>query len=164
MKFHGRLSNRGTISFLPLLTLLTAFLPSVAAIPSFRSTLSQRSRLITNKQEVLSGIRSYNDSDFILGALIPVHRSAVDSSGSRCGDQLTDYGVQRVEEFLYLLDRINSDNDLLPNLTLGYDIRDTCLSSSVALGESLDLLVSDAGDELTICSVSSVTDSQPFFF
>ena len=166
MKLHVK-----SAVFLPLLLVLSAaFLHSAATTLSFRSTLSQPSRLIRNENERrLRGVRSEIDSDFILGALIPVHRSAVNSSGAICGNRLTGFGVQRVEEILYLLDRINSDADLLPNLTLGYDIRDTCLSTNVALGESLSLIVSHAGLQMETCPMAEgsggreATDSRSFF-
>ena len=152
----------------PLLFLSTAFVLSAAGNLSFQPTTSQPSRPLWDENRLrLRGIRSNNGSDFILGALIPVHRSA---SGARCGNELTSFGVQRVEEILYLLDRINSDTDLLPNLTLGFDIRDTCLSTNVALGESLGIIVSYTALQQETCPTAErgssdgneITDSQPF--
>ena len=51
-----------------------------------------------------------------------------------------------------LLTAINSDPDLLPNLTLGYDVRDTCYSQNIALDEALDILVAESEVELESCS------------
>ena len=42
---------------------------------------------------------------------------------------------------LYAIDAINSDPDLLPNITLGYDIRDTCRSEKIGLDESADMVL-----------------------
>ena len=110
----------------------------------FVSTISQPSRLVKDQEGRLRGIRSEFTTDFVLGILIPVYNSAANSSGGRCGDALTDSGVSRVDTILYALDCINSDPDLLPNVTLGYDIRDTCSSQNIALDETLDILVAES--------------------
>ena len=44
-----------------------------------------------------------------------------------------------VEAMLFALDRINNDMSLLPNLTIGYDVRDTCNYEIYALTEAIDL-------------------------
>ena len=114
--------------------------------------VSQPSRLVKDQEGRLRGIRSEFTTDFVLGVLLPVHNSAADSSGGRCGDKLTGSGVKRVDTVLYALDCINSDPDLLPNLTLGYDIRDTCFSQNIALDEALDILVAESEVTLESCS------------
>ena len=43
-------------------------------------------------------------------------------------------GMDMLEAMLYAIDSVNSDPNLLPNLTLGYDIRDTCKRENVAMG------------------------------
>ncbi|XP_061552892.1 metabotropic glutamate receptor 1b [Phycodurus eques] len=40
----------------------------------------------------------------------------------------------------YMLDRINADPNLLPNITLGCEIRDSCWHSSVALEQSIEFI------------------------
>ena len=45
---------------------------------------------------------------------------------------------------LYAIDLINSDPYLLPNITIGYDIRDTCMSENVGLDESIEFVFSDS--------------------
>ena len=118
----------------------------------FVSTISQPSRQVKDQDDRLRGIRSEFSTDFVLGFLIPIHDSATNSSGGQCGDVLTDQGVQRVDTILYVLDCINSNPDLLPNLTLGYDIRDTCYSQNIALDEALDILVAESEVQLESCS------------
>ena len=127
------------------------FLPPGAEARSTQF-VSQPSRLVKDQEGRLRGIRSEFTTDFVLGILIPVHNSAANSSGGRCGDALTDAGVSRVDTILYALGCINSDPDLLPNLTLGYDIRDTCSSQNIALDEALDILVAESEVELESCS------------
>ena len=116
--------------------------------------LSQPSMLIEDEEGRLRGIRSSVETDFILGALIPIHNPADSSSGGRCGNTLTDQGVQRVEGILYAIDCINNDPELLPNLTLGYDIRDTCYSENLALDEALDILVAESEVQLESCNTA----------
>ena len=44
---------------------------------------------------------------------------------------------QRMEAMLYALDRINEDGSLLPNVTLGAMILDTCSNPSYALEQTM---------------------------
>lgn len=60
--------------------------------------------------------------------------------GIKCGDIRELYGIQRVEVTLQTLDEINSDPDLLPNITLGVEIRDECWYAPVALQQSIELI------------------------
>ncbi|NXA63175.1 GRM7 protein, partial [Mohoua ochrocephala] len=70
-----------------------------------------------------------------LGGLFPVH--AKGPPGSPCGDIKKENGIHRLEAMLYALDQINSDPDLLPNVTLGARILDTCSRDTYALEQSL---------------------------
>ena len=88
------------------------------------------------------GLNLRRDVDFVLGGLFPVHTSIIDEN-SRCGGIRSERGLERMEAMLYALDLINSDTTLLPNVTLGYDIRDTCNSESVGLDESIEFEVTD---------------------
>ena len=88
-------------------------------------------------------IRGFQDhsGDIILGGLFPVHTSVPGSDGGGCADGLSNKGIQSLEAMLYAIDAINSDPDLLPNITLGYDIRDTCQSEKIGLNESADMVL-----------------------
>ena len=44
--------------------------------------------------------------------------------------------------FLCNIGLVNNDPQVLPNITLGYDIKDTCISENIALDESVDLVLS----------------------
>ena len=86
----------------------------------------------------------YNrNGDIILGGLFPVHTSVPGSDGGRCADGLSNKGIQTLEAMLYAIDAINSDPDLLPDITLGYDIRDTCRSEKIGLDESVDMVLAN---------------------
>ncbi|XP_077341141.1 metabotropic glutamate receptor 5 isoform X5 [Lithobates pipiens] len=80
--------------------------------------------------------------DIIIGALFSVHHQpSVEKVHERkCGEVREQYGIQRVEAMLHTLDRINADPNLLPNITLGCEIRDSCWHSAVALEQSIEFI------------------------
>ncbi|KAG5835395.1 hypothetical protein ANANG_G00243490 [Anguilla anguilla] len=75
------------------------------------------------------------DGDISLGGLFPVH--ARGSEGKPCGELKKEKGIHRLEAMLFALDRINNDHELLPNITLGARILDTCSRDTHALEQSL---------------------------
>ena len=119
----------------------------VSASKCSQPSLSMPSRQVRSNER-LRGIRSPNETDFVVGILIPVHSPLANSSGGRCSNSLAAQGVQWAEVSLYAIDCINDDPNLLPNVTLGYDIRDTCNSENIALDETLDILVRDTRIQL----------------
>lgn len=58
----------------------------------------------------------------------------------KCGAVREQYGIQRVEAMMHTLDRINADLQILPNITLGCEIRDSCWHSAVALEQSIEFI------------------------
>lgn len=82
------------------------------------------------------------DGDIILGALFPVHRSPKDTTRytRSCGEIWEQYGIHRTEMFFLTLEKINNDSAILPNITLGWDIRDSCWYSPIALEQSIDFI------------------------
>ncbi|NXT89067.1 GRM7 protein, partial [Anhinga rufa] len=66
------------------------------------------------------------EGDITLGGLFPVHAKGPPGNG-----------IHRLEAMLYALDQINSDPELLPNVTLGARILDTCSRDTYALEQSL---------------------------
>lgn len=50
------------------------------------------------------------------------------------------YGIQRSEVTFQTIDEINSNKDLLPNITLGVEIRDSCWYAPVALQQTIELI------------------------
>ncbi|XP_024148740.1 metabotropic glutamate receptor 7 [Oryzias melastigma] len=83
-----------------------------------------------------------------LGGLFPVHSRGVD--GTPCGDLKKENGIQRLEAMMYALDQINQDEQLLPNITLGARVLDTCSRDTFALEQSLTfvqaLITKDTSD------------------
>ncbi|KAI5093391.1 metabotropic glutamate receptor 7 precursor, partial [Silurus meridionalis] len=75
------------------------------------------------------------EGDLTLGGLFPVHARGV--GGEPCGDVKRENGIHRLEAMLYALDQINADDELLPNITLGARVLDTCSRDTYALEQSL---------------------------
>ncbi|XP_070557632.1 metabotropic glutamate receptor 6-like [Ptychodera flava] len=75
--------------------------------------------------------------DVILGGLFPVHSAGI---GTPCGYIKEDQGIQRLEAMLYAIDMINSDQTLLPNITLGAHILDTCSRDTFALEQAMQFV------------------------
>ncbi|XP_067113777.1 metabotropic glutamate receptor 5-like [Osmerus mordax] len=103
----------------------------------------------SNERRVLAHI----PGDIIIGALFSVHHQppADKVHERKCGAVREQYGIQRVEAMMHTLDRINADPHILPNITLGCEIRDSCWHSAVALEQSIefirDTLVSNEEEE-----------------
>lgn len=74
----------------------------------------------------------------IFGGLFPMHEMG--TGGEICGAIKAEKGIQRVEAMLYAIDLINRDQTLLPNVTLGVHILDTCLRDTYALEQSLEFI------------------------
>lgn len=70
------------------------------------------------------------DGDIILGGLFPVH--ARGERGVPCGELKKEKGIHRLEAMLFAIDLINKDPELLPNVTLGARILDTCSRDTYA--------------------------------
>ena len=131
---------------------LTLFAPSalsVFATSTVQFGYWERSELIYEYDSEgnplrLRGFQDRANKDFVLGGIFPVHFEAANSAGSKCGNLRVEGGLERVEAMLYAIDLLNSDSDLLPNLTMGYDIRDTGYSETFGLEEAVDLIRPDA--------------------
>lgn len=76
-----------------------------------------------------------------LGGLFPVHRN----EDNACGEIL-DLGMQRLEAMVFAIQLINQSPYLLPEVILGFEIRDTCVLPNFALEESLDLVTLRSDD------------------
>ncbi|NXU37630.1 GRM7 protein, partial [Drymodes brunneopygia] len=83
------------------------------------------------------------EGDLTLGGLFPVH--ARGPAGVPCGPVKKEKGIHRLEAMLYALDRVNGDPRVLPNLTLGARILDTCSRDTYALEQALSFGSCPAG-------------------
>nr|XP_005280474.1 metabotropic glutamate receptor 1 isoform X1 [Chrysemys picta bellii] len=127
----------------------------------------------TGRKMLLSGASSQRsvarmDGDVIIGALFSVHHQppAEKVPERKCGEIREQYGIQRVEAMFHTLDKINSDPVLLPNITLGSEIRDSCWHSSVALEQSIEFIrdslisIRDEKDGISRCVPDSLPQHQ----
>ncbi|XP_041459355.1 metabotropic glutamate receptor 3-like isoform X3 [Lytechinus variegatus] len=82
--------------------------------------------------------------DLMIGGLFPIHEKGSQNAGSlddeRCGLINEDRGIQRVEAMLFAIDKINNDSKILPGITLGASLRDTCSIDTFALEQSLEFV------------------------
>jgi len=83
-----------------------------------------------------SGAVPAGGNNLVIGALFPVHATGVYRS---CGEfRIT--AIQTVESVVFAIRAINEDPNLLPNVSLAFDMRDTCLSVNYALQQSVDYI------------------------
>ncbi|XP_064633469.1 metabotropic glutamate receptor 8-like isoform X2 [Lineus longissimus] len=79
------------------------------------------------------------DGDIVIGGLFPMHEKG--TAGTMCGPIKKEKGIQRLEAMLYAVEKINADRKhLLPNITLGLHVLDTCSRDTYALEQSMDFI------------------------
>ncbi|XP_018025344.1 metabotropic glutamate receptor 5-like [Hyalella azteca] len=101
--------------------------------------------------------------DILIGALVPLHYPPVELVRAQtCGEIREHYGIQRVEAAFLAVDEINRNPDLLPNITLGLEIRDTCWCSSIALEQSLEFIRDALSDSDSNEGGGGLDDSRDF--
>lgn len=129
---------RVEMGLVAVLCVPTLFLPILVLSHSSSSSISERSTVPRAAPRAVARM----DGDVIIGALFSVHHqpSAEKVAERKCGDVREQYGIQRVEAMFHTLDRINADPYLLPNISLGCEIRDSCWHSSVALEQSIEFI------------------------
>jgi hypothetical protein len=104
--------------------------------------------------------------DFIIGALFSVHHQPKQKRAGntlKCGQVREMYGIQRIEVTFQTIDRINNDPMILPNVTLGVEIRDSCWYAPVALQQSIEFIrdsISPATSADT-CSIDQQVRTRP---
>ena len=113
-----------------LLFILKILLCYLAVTTAVIYNYNETSEAIPYDDEFLSGFRNFTNKDFVIGGLFPVY----DCTGSVDGD------LEMIEAMLFAIDRINNDMSLLPNLTIGYDVRDTCNDSLFGLDEATHII------------------------
>lgn len=62
-------------------------------------------------------------SPYVINVSDPVVLHFAQVHERKCGAVREQYGIQRVEAMMHTLDRINADPTILPNITLGCEIR-----------------------------------------
>ena len=77
----------------------------------------------------------------MLGGLFPVHKRSKLTENS-CGVIDPQPGFQYMVAMLFALEQINKNTDILPNITLGASIYDTCRSRTIGADRAKDVIKS----------------------
>lgn len=77
--------------------------------------------------------------DIILGGLFPIHRRSKQTENA-CGDIDPQPGFQYLTAMLFAIEEINKDPNLLPNISLGAKIYDTCRSQTIGADRAKDII------------------------
>lgn len=79
--------------------------------------------------------------DIILGGIFPLHEQlSATNNEYPCGAVKEEKGIQRLEAMLFAIDKINRDPKILPNVSLGVLIIDSCSSETYALEQSMEFV------------------------
>lgn len=84
---------------------------------------------------------SNREGDLILGGLFPVNFQAT-ASGGQCGE-LNTKGLGRALSMIFAIEKLNNNSNILPNITLRYDIRMYCENVTEATQMTYDLVTED---------------------
>ncbi|CAH3020543.1 unnamed protein product [Porites evermanni] len=89
---------------------------------------------------------AYKDGDVIVGGLLSIR---LPEGADHCGNLFTT-GLGHVEAIIYAIESINKNPVLLPNVTLGYDIRNYCFSTNIAVKIAYDFMQDDSATDNTM--------------
>ncbi|KAK3770977.1 hypothetical protein RRG08_029067 [Elysia crispata] len=103
---------------------------------------STTGQLLDSKAEATSPSepKIATEGDVVFGGLFPMHEQGVAGTGQTCGRIKREKGIQRLEAMLYAVDLINSDPEILPGLTIGMHVLDTCSDDTFALEQCMDFI------------------------
>ena len=87
---------------------------------------------------------TFAPGDIMIAGLFPVHYDH-DPFSNLC-KYLNEQTVQWIQAMIYTIDQINNRSDILPNITIGYHIRDTCDSASLGILQTISLIPGEIGD------------------
>ena len=82
------------------------------------------------------GYRNYKDGDVIVGGLLNIHYSG---TNDQC-TELSTTGLGYAEATIFAIEKINKNSSILPNVTIGYDLRDYCFSNARAMKIAYDFM------------------------
>ena len=94
-------------------------------------------------------INHYRDGDFIIGGLFPIRYVVYPVICANEGRNLSPHGLRNAEAMVFAVEYINSLPDILPNVTLGFDIRDDCRSEFITLFQANTLSTNTGAEEFT---------------
>lgn len=126
------------LSLLMVVQLVASYTPALSygwtsyEVPYLLPYRSPREVAMTVEKEILT------TGEVVFGGLFPMHEAGPPSSP--CGAIKKEKGIQRVEAMLYAIDLINKNPAILPNITVGVEIKDTCSTDVYALEQAMDFI------------------------
>ena len=84
--------------------------------------------------------KAFQAGDVMLGGLFPVHSYCQNSSQGHCGDLRSQDIVYFTQAMIYAIDQANNNSNILPGISLGFEILDYCSKDVVALEEASNFL------------------------
>ncbi|XP_076448253.1 metabotropic glutamate receptor 8-like [Babylonia areolata] len=133
-----------------LIRVLTLALTSVTSVTLLDSTLSQsmggryysypaaKATRIRESEPEPGNLKVDLKGQVVFGGLFPMHEKG--TQGRNCGKIKKEKGIQRLEAMLLAVDLINRDPNLLPGVTVGMRILDTCSYDTFALEQCMDFI------------------------
>ena len=97
------------------------------------------------------GYRNYKDGDVIVGGLLNIHYSG---TNDQC-TELSTTGLGYAEATIFAIEKINKNSTILPNVTIGYDLRDYCYSNARAMKIAYDFMCD--GDPVHMSNQNIIT-------
>ena len=135
-------------------------------------SLSQLDSAQNIKEKTESLSYTFTKGDFVIGGLSPVHFSPTEAEEQQnpnsftCQGRLNTRGFEAVEAMLFTMDMLNEGplkDIVLPNITIGMDIKDTCGSGDYAVRESLNFSFIRNAHVQDHCSASQTSDKEEKF-
>ena len=109
----------------------TALLYILVTLPLFRQAIGSST---TNFPERVC--ETYiKHGDIMIGGTFNIY----DTFNTPCDGDLLYYAISLVESMAYAVDLINSREDILPNVTLGYEIRNDCIQEDISVWTMLTM-------------------------
>ena len=93
-------------------------------------------------------LKAYKDGDVMLGGLFSLHM----------GSKFSAKAFAHAEAAIFAIDMVNKNSSLLPNVSIGYDIRNYCDSRALAMQEAYDFKRNS--DPVCMCKSNSTTSEK----
>ena len=82
------------------------------------------------------GYGKKKDGDVIVGGLLNIH---ISGTSDQC-TEISTTGLGYAEATIFATEKINKNSTILPNVTIGYDLRDYCFSNARAMKIAYDFM------------------------
>lgn len=94
----------------------------------------------------------YSNGTLIFAGLFPIHYAPQNNTTSQhCRGKFNIHGFEEAVAMIYAIEQINSDLKLLPGITIGADIKDSCSSVDVAIRKCLNFSFVKKNMESMMC-------------